>query len=607
MPGILGLISTKPRTDCEHELARMLAALRPEPFDTTGTWIDEAAGMYLGWVVRKGSFAHGMPLRNERGDVVLVFAGEEYPEPGMARGLQARGHDFQAEGSSYLVHLYEDEPAFPASLNGMFHGVVIDRGRGVTTLFNDRFGMHRVYYHESIDTFYFAAEAKSILAVRPALRKPDLQGLGEFVACGCVFENRTLFEGIHVLPPASVWRFRQGRVERKATYFDPTVWERQAPLDADSYYRELRETIARNLPRYFNGREAIALALTGGLDTRLIMAWRRAAHRSLPCYTFGSMFRQNEDVRMARRVSQLCGQPHEVIEVGHEFLSRFSDYAERTVHVADGCIDLTHAPDLYVSEKARAIAPTKIVGTYASEVLTRVPAFKPATLASGLFAPELVGSIQRATGRYEELRCGHAVTFTAFRQSPWWHHGVLALERSQLTVRSPFLDNDFIRAVYRAPASNDGAGDVRLRLIRDGDPALAKLRTDRGIGGEAGPMASAISRAVLGLTLKAEYAYDYCMPQWLARIDHLLRPVHLERLILGRHRTFHFRIWYRDALARYVRDMLLDTKSLARPYLERKTVEAVVRGHLKGDRNYTGEIHKLLTMELQHRLFFDAR
>ena len=49
--------------------------------------------------------------------------------------------------------------------------------------------------------------------------------------------------------------------------------------------------------------------------------------------------------------------------------------------------------------------------------------------------------------------------------------------------------------------------------------------------------------------------------------------------------------------------MLLDPRTLSRPYLERKGVEAVVHGHLKGDRNYTTAIHRLLTLELLHRLF----
>src|SRR5438093_5368282 len=132
--------------------------------------------------------------------------------------------------------------------------------------------MHRIYYHESKEAFYFAAEAKAILAVRPELRSADPRGLGEFVACGCVLENRTLFKGTHVLPPAAAWVFREGSVERKGTYFQPREWEDQSRLEPAAYYQELREVFSRNLPRYFDGRERIGMSLTGGLDSRMIMA-----------------------------------------------------------------------------------------------------------------------------------------------------------------------------------------------------------------------------------------------------------------------------------------------------------------------------------------------
>ena len=80
-----------------------------------------------------------------------------------------------------------------------------------------------------------------------------------------------------------------------------------------------------------------------------------------------------------------------------------------------------------------------------------------------------------------------------------------------------------------------------------------------------------------------------------------------ERLFLGRHKFCHYRIWYRDALAPYVREMLLDDRSLARPYLRHNTVETMVQKHTRGEANYTTEIHRLLTLELQHRLFLDPQ
>ena len=118
MPGIVGLITGVPRQQAERELLRMVEALGHENFYVTGTCIEESLGVYLGWVERKDSFSDGMPLRNERGDVTLVFSGEEFPEPCTTRRLKDRGHDLNLDGPSYLVHLCEEDSSFPAGLNG---------------------------------------------------------------------------------------------------------------------------------------------------------------------------------------------------------------------------------------------------------------------------------------------------------------------------------------------------------------------------------------------------------------------------------------------------------------------------------------------------------
>ena len=601
MPGLVGLITDLPPERAKRELAVMVDAQRHESFYEAGTWCDESLGVYIGWTAHQHAFDSKMPFVNEDGQVVLTFCGEEFAEPGTVQRLKQLGHRVNADGASYLVHLYEQDPAFPRSLNGQFHGLVVDRRDGAVILFNDRFGMRRVYYHESKTGFYFAAEAKAILAVRPELRRIDSRSLGELIACGCVLENRTVFQGVSVLPGGSTWSFNRGVLSNRATYFQPSEWEEQAALDAGGYFEQLHRVLTGSVPRYFNGGEPIGMALTGGLDTRLLLAWLKPSPGALKTYTFGSAYRQTEDVKVAHRVSLVVQQAHETITVGNEFLSRFPDYARRTIYLTDACADVTHAPDLYVSERARSIAPVKVVGTYSSEMLSEVPTFKPNDSFRRLFVPELHDEVERAAATYHSLARQHPVTFAAFRQSPWWHYGVLALEQSQLTVRSPFLDNDFVRSVYRAPA---GQADIRQRLIAKHDPLLAAIPTDRGAGGNGSRLAAA-RRLLLDFTYKAEYAYDYGMPQWLARVDRLLSPLALEQLFLGRHKMFHFRVWYRDQLAEYVKSMLLDDRTLSRPYLERPAVEKLVGAHLNGGANYTAEIHKLLTIEHLHRLFVD--
>ena len=611
MPGIVGMITKLSRERAERELTIMLNTLRHESLYVTGTWIDECLGAYVGWSAHRDSFADGMPLSNEKGDVVLVFGGEEFPEPGTAARLTARGHALDSAEASYLVHQYEEDPSFPAGLNGLFHGLLADKSRGRVTLMNDRYGMHRLYLYEGDDAFYFAAEAKAILAVRPELRQSDPRSLAEFITCGAVLENRTLFRDVRVLPPASVWQFRDRRLEEKAQYFNPAEWEAQGALDPDTYYRELRDVFVKNLPRYFNGKEPVGVSLTGGLDTRMIMAWSKSEPGSLPTYTFGGPYRECHDVRIARTVAQICQQPYQVIPVADDFLSRFPHYAERTVYLSDGGAGVNRASDLYTNEIAAQIAPVRMTGNYGSEILRRIRAFKPADPTPGLFQDALLKHVPAARETYREAIQGHAVSFTAFRQAPWYQYGLLALEQTQLSVRSPFLDNDVVRVAFRAPNSDIVTSDLFAnddacsRLIADGNPILHRLPTDRGLGPENG-LASRVNRSILEFSFKAEYAYDYGMPQWVAKIDHAFAPFRLERLFLGRHKFCHYRVWYRDALSKYVQEMLLDPLTLSRPYLNRKAVEVMVRGHLKGNRNYTTEIHKLLSLELFHRLFIDS-
>lgn len=578
----------------------MRHVLLHESFYRSGLWNETGLGVYAGWVARQHSFADGMPLKNERGDVNLLIGGEEYPEPGVRAELRRRGHACAENGADYLAHCYEEEPDFPRGLNGRLHGLVVDSRSGEALLFNDRYGLQPIYYHQAKDSFYFACEAKAILAVRPELREFDPRAVGEFLSCGCVLEGRTLFPGINALPPGSAWRFRRGELTQGGHYFEPREWEEQEPLGEEEYYRQLRDAFAAALPKYFSGPEKIGISLTGGWDTRIIMAWHHPQPGMLPCYTYGSAYRDNQDVKLARRVASLCGQSHQAIPVDDGFLAKFPHYAERTLYLTDGGVDTSRAPDLYLSERAREIAPVRMVGTYGSEIINGAVMFQPREPAAGLFKPEMMQHVRDARETYQRARTGNTAGFVAFKQSPWHHYGVLGLEQTQMAVRSPYLDNAVAQAAFRA---RDPSFDPRPRLAREADAVLGRLRNDRGIGGQG--LFAAIQRACLEFTFKAEYAYDMGMPQWVAAADHIFAPLHLERIWLGRHKLYHFRYWFRTVLADYVRAILLDHQSLTRPYLDRAAVERMVARHLKGDRNHTDEIHRLLSLELLHRIRSD--
>jgi asparagine synthase (glutamine-hydrolysing) len=604
MPGIVGIITKKPRQEAAHELARMVASMRHESFYSAGTWIDERLGVYVGWVQREGEGRCAQPQVNESGDKVLVFAGDEFPDPGTAERLRRGGHEVTKGRGAHVIHTAEEDANFPERLNGLFQGLLVDRTTRTAMLFNDRHAARRVYYHEAKDAFYFAAEAKALLAVKPELRTLDERSLGEWVSCGCVLDDRTLFKGIRILPCAARWVFKGGALREKSKYFAPQQWEEQEPLSPDAFYRELRDVFASNVGRYFEDCGQVGFSLTGGLDTRLIIAWLKPEPETLPCYTFGGPYRETRDVRIARRIAAMCGQKHQVIRVGEDFLSRFAHYAERTVYLTDGATNVLHAPDLYVNEVARQIAPVRLTGNYGDEVLRHRVAFRPSMPLNGVFRQDFARQIAAAGETYAEAMKGDALTDAVNRQVAWFFQGLAALESSQVEMRTPFIDNELIRTLYRSPR-HSGGGDLRVQMLRDRAPALGKVRTDLGFAGRGGPMAEAASRFWNRATMRAEYACEHGDPRYVPMVDRAVLGRTLEKTFVGIHKFTHFSLWYRNELAAYVREMLLDRRTLARPYLEARELEEIVDRHVEGIGNYTPVIHKVITLEHIHRLFFD--
>jgi asparagine synthase (glutamine-hydrolysing) len=608
MPGITGILGVGKPEENENRLRQMTECMVHESFYRSGHHFSERLGSWLGWVALDGSFSDGMPLWNENKDICIIFSGEDYADLDPIAYLKSKGHEFDSGSANYLVHFYEEFGLdFFQKLNGRFSGVIFDYRDQKTILFNDRYGLNRIYYHEKNGTFFFSSEAKSLLAVLPELRQLDLGGLAETLSLGCVLQNRTLYNGILLVPGGSAWTFRPGHDMNKYSYFKPEELERLEPLSCSEYYKKLKETWIRILPRYLRGPERVAVSLTGGKDSRMILAWAPSPPGTLPCYTFGGTYRDCFDVTIARRVADICQQPYQVIRLDRTFIKEFPHYAERTIYLTDGNMDVSGSPGLFVNKRARQVAQVRLTGNYGQEILRSSVAFKPMRVFERIYENEFCRLVKSAAQRYDDQLRGNRLSFVAFKQVPWFHYARLASELSQITLRSPYLDNELVGLAFQTPEGLTQRDDIQLRLIAEGNAELGKLETDRGLLYRPVPLYTFLKHQIQEFTFKAEYAYDLGMPQSLAKFDHLFKKLHLERLFLGRHKYYHFRIWYRDELSGYLKEILLDSRTRTRPYLKALNMEEMIHAHIRGTGNYTGEINRLLTAELIQRQFIEVR
>jgi asparagine synthase (glutamine-hydrolysing) len=605
MPGLVGIIGKGTGGRRRQELHRMLASMYRTGSMKTGSFVREDLNAFVGWTCHEGSYADCMPISNREGDVIILFGGEHYASPNGDEQRLSRAYGCPPDRASILSPYYDErgEDLLPL-LNGFFHGLIIDSRSGKVLLFNDRFGMQRIYYHEEPGAVLFSSEAKAILAIRAALRSFDPIGLGEWVSCGCVLEDRSLYKGIRLLPGGTVWTWHADGSSDRRRYFSPETWEAQGMLDTEAFYALLRSTFRGILPDYFAGAGKIGLSCTGGLDTRMILANMGARNRSFHCYSFSGPYRECLDTSIGRRLARVSGYPHTTIRLDSSLFRRFPALAEKVVLATDGNLELSGVPNLFVNEIARDISPIRLTGNYGSEVLRRHRAFLPTSAACALLSFDYAEHVKNTTRTWLRAQEGHPLTFIAFKQIPWYSYNRLQAEQSVLSMRSPFMDNALLKVTYRAPESAVCSNLMSLRLIADSSPSLGRIMTDRGVTYPRSPIWP-FARAYYEFLFKMEYWAGHGMPRMLAAVDKWMGPLRIERVFLGRNKYYHLRQWFRDELAQYVRDVLLNEQALRREYLDRGAAAKAIRMHLAGAENHTYTISQLMTLEIASRMFLD--
>jgi asparagine synthase (glutamine-hydrolysing) len=496
-----------------------------------------------------------------------------------------------------LLQLYERlGENWVARLNGLFSGLLIDRRRARALLFNDRYGMERIYVHETETGTYFASEAKALLRVLAATRSFDETSVAQFLTFGCPVDGRTLFRGIRLLEGGSLWTFEGGTC-RKRRYFTPEEWERQPPLSADDFQTAFEQSFKKALPRYLKGPSRIGISATGGLDTRMIMACLPELPTPPICYTFTGVQGLTMDARLAARVATECGFEHRLLPLGPDFLSDYAAHVDRTVYVTDGTAGPVWTHEIYLNRHARCLAPVRLTGNFGSEVLRSASTLKNVGLSRELIAPDFRARVETSANDLPG-RGAHAITFAAFHEIPWQMFGIVASANSQLTFRTPYLDNDLVGLAYRAPLIVRQSATSAVRLVEGARPRLAAIPTDRAVVAGHKNAGYVIKRVLAEIAFKLDYMHQEAPPRGFGQFFAVLDRMRL----LGLHKWLPYRLWFQKELAPLVTDTLTDPATVELPFWNRPALSQIAHDHVKGTRNYVREINAVLTLATVDRL-----
>ena len=212
------------------------------------------------------------PMRDATTGVTVVFNGEIFNWLEL-RDRLARGYQFRTRSDTEVILAGYLERGIDCvrEMNGQFAFALWDPRNGALWLARDRPGICPLVYAATSDGLAFASEAKALFAgghVTPAL---DPRGLKQSIQLWAPVAPRTAFEGVQALPPATVARFADGRLETWR-YWDLDLGnpdpELAGPRAAEALGKLLTDAVRLRL----RADVPVAAYLSGGLDSSLICA-----------------------------------------------------------------------------------------------------------------------------------------------------------------------------------------------------------------------------------------------------------------------------------------------------------------------------------------------
>ncbi|MBI5446270.1 MAG: hypothetical protein HY900_34280 [Deltaproteobacteria bacterium] len=201
--------------------------------------------------------------------------------------------------------------------DGFFTVSVLDARRQRAFVANDHCGSTPVFWAERCGAVAFAPEAKALFAMLGLAPRISEIGLVQLMNVGYVFGDNSMFEGVKRLEPAQVLEIDlECASVRTSRHWDLSFSPNPEFRNPTKAAAALFETVLRAqeaVPAI--GARDVALALTGGFDSRVVLATRsKAEGSSYRSFSWG--VDENgplSDPAVGRQLAEACGVSHQFV------------------------------------------------------------------------------------------------------------------------------------------------------------------------------------------------------------------------------------------------------------------------------------------------------
>jgi asparagine synthase (glutamine-hydrolysing) len=365
MCGIAAFFS-KGRRISEQRLKRATNSLHHRGPDSQGTWLssDQRVGLGHTRLSIIDLTTGDQPIANEDERIHIVVNGEFYDFERQRRELERRGHLFRTRSDSEIaLHLYEEFGAHCVQqLRGEFAFVLWDQANQTLFAARDRFGIKPLYYAVHDGTLYLASEIKALCAAGVPARW-DHEYFYQH-ATGPAMSDRTLFDGVHQVPPAHCLTATTNgmRILRYWEFNYPPADELDANVrDESACVEEFAAVFEEAVRMRMRADVPVGCYLSGGLDSCAVLGFA-AQLSSSPIQAFTLTFDQAayDEGDIARQMATRAGANFHPIPIKQ---SDIADNFANAIWHSETLFNNGHGVSKYLLSRAVRDAGYKVVFT----------------------------------------------------------------------------------------------------------------------------------------------------------------------------------------------------------------------------------------------------
>lgn len=479
--------------------------------------------------------------------------------------LKAKYNVISTTDNELLSNIYNSTGSFEflKDIDGYYAAVLYDKKEKIVYLITDRYGFKPLYWGLINGDLAWSSELKGFLNHTTFMPVIDSEAVEEFFDIGYLLENRTWFEGVELMPPASVLSFNIKESKINITHY--WSWSEIKPIkgsidDEKEIAEELGRLFKQSVCKRVRNNERIGISLSGGLDSRAILAAVPENYKPLHTFTFGQ--KGCDDIRIAQKASEVKGIEHHtlILDSDNWLMPRISG-----VWKSDASFNLLHMH-----------GGMEFYDEYKKYIDFNLNGFLGDAILGGSYISE-----------------DQSVEYKVRNRGRRFINQALLLGEAWLIHRRPFFDNDLVSLIFSIPESLRQGSYIYNKMLLSAFPEYFNKIPWQKTG--------------------CPISYPDQLVKLIMFKNRIINKLKRESKRFGFNFTdlnnyTDYPNWLRQEPARSFFENILYSKNAIYPeYVDKAKVEKYLRDHVQNKANYHNKLCTALTFELWLKQVFEGK